>query len=118
MPACEKEAVDDKLFAAPKVTVPGPETMLQVIVSAAGGFGWPSSIAAPTKFMRDWVAAHYSDRIRKLWHAENPDVQSVDVIVVPDRLAAKPAAVLSAPAATAPASRAESPAPERISGSP
>ena len=77
-----------------------------VVVDLEGG---EVRIAAPTRFMRDWVAAHYADRIRNLWHSENPDIHSVDVIVVPDRLAAKPVAAAT-PAATAPASRAESPA--------
>ncbi|WP_441719883.1 MULTISPECIES: chromosomal replication initiator protein DnaA [unclassified Inquilinus] len=81
-----------------------------VLVDLEGG---EARIAAPTKFMRDWVAAHYADRIRKLWHAENPDVQSVDVIVVPDRLAARPAAAPPAPAATAPTTRTESAMPDR-----
>lgn len=75
-----------------------------VVVDLDGG---EVRIAAPTRFMRDWVAAHYADHIRRLWHSENPDIHSVDVIVVPDRLAAKPLAA-DAPAATAPASRAES----------
>jgi len=78
-----------------------------VVVDLDGG---EVRIAAPTRFMRDWVAAHYADRIRNLWHSENPDIHSVDVIVVPDRLAAR-AAAATTPAATAPASRAESPAP-------
>ncbi len=40
-------------------------------------------IAAPTRFMRDWVASHYADRIRALWQAENPAVEMVEVIVAP-----------------------------------
>ncbi|WP_274519193.1 DnaA N-terminal domain-containing protein, partial [Inquilinus limosus] len=52
-----------------------------VVVDLDGG---EVRIAAPTRFMRDWVAAHYADRIRSLWHSENPDIHSVDVIVVPD----------------------------------
>ncbi|HEY0837300.1 MAG TPA: chromosomal replication initiator protein DnaA [Azospirillum sp.] len=38
-------------------------------------------IVVPTRFMRDWVLTHYVDRIRALWSGENPDVQSIDVIV-------------------------------------
>ncbi len=34
-------------FALPKVTVPGPVSLLQAVVSAAGGFGRPSSVAVP-----------------------------------------------------------------------
>jgi hypothetical protein len=36
-------------FAFPKLTVPGPLTLLQVVVSVAGGLGRPSSVALPAK---------------------------------------------------------------------
>ncbi len=39
-------------------------------------------ISVPTRFLRDWVAAHYADRIRSLWNNENADVTSIDVIVM------------------------------------
>ncbi|MGB0696248.1 MAG: chromosomal replication initiator protein DnaA [Rhodospirillaceae bacterium] len=39
------------------------------------------SLKAPTRFMRDWVATHYADRIRSLWSQEDPSVRSVDVVV-------------------------------------
>ena len=29
-------------------------------------------IAVPTQFMRDWVVAHYADRIRSIWTTINP----------------------------------------------
>ena len=38
-------------------------------------------ITVPTRFLRDWVAAHYADRIRALWNGENPEVVAVDVLV-------------------------------------
>ena len=38
-------------------------------------------IAVPTRFMRDWVRAHYAERIRMLWAAENRNVRSIDVVV-------------------------------------
>ena len=38
-------------------------------------------VAAPTRFLRDWVATHYADRLLALWRAENPRVTSVSVIV-------------------------------------
>ena len=28
-----------------------------------------AKITVPTRFLRDWVAAHYADRIRALWNA-------------------------------------------------
>ncbi|MFO1037429.1 MAG: chromosomal replication initiator protein DnaA [Geminicoccaceae bacterium] len=34
-------------------------------------------IAVPTQFMRDWVVAHYADRIRALWTSINPLVRSI-----------------------------------------
>jgi chromosomal replication initiator protein len=39
------------------------------------------TIAAPTRFMRDWAAAHYQDRLAELWRAENAKVKTVEVVV-------------------------------------
>jgi len=39
-------------------------------------------IAVPTRFLRDWVAGHYADRIRSLWNAENGAVESIEILVV------------------------------------
>src|SRR5471030_156600 len=36
-------------------------------------------IGVPTRFLREWIAAHYSDRIRALWSGENAAVSAVDV---------------------------------------
>ncbi len=38
-------------------------------------------IGVPTRFLRDWVAAHYADRIRALWNSENPAITIIDVFV-------------------------------------
>jgi chromosomal replication initiator protein len=38
-------------------------------------------IGVPTRFLRDWVAAHYADRIRALWNGENPAITTIDVFV-------------------------------------
>ena len=38
-------------------------------------------IEVPTRFLRDWVAAHYADRIRALWSGENKDVSTVEIVV-------------------------------------
>jgi chromosomal replication initiator protein len=38
-------------------------------------------IAVPTRFLRDWVAQHYSDRLRALWNAENDTVTAIEVIL-------------------------------------
>jgi chromosomal replication initiator protein len=38
-------------------------------------------ITVPTRFLRDWVAAHYVDRIRALWNSENGNIAAVDILV-------------------------------------
>jgi chromosomal replication initiator protein len=38
-------------------------------------------IGVPTRFLRDWVAAHYSDRIRALWNGENAAISAIDIFV-------------------------------------
>jgi chromosomal replication initiator protein len=38
-------------------------------------------LAVPTRFMRDWITTHYSERIRALWSGENPSVRRVSVKV-------------------------------------
>ncbi|MBX3456570.1 chromosomal replication initiator protein DnaA [Ferrovibrio sp.] len=44
-------------------------------------------LSVPTRFMRDWVANHYSERLREIWRLENPDVRRVLIQV---RVAAAP----------------------------
>ncbi len=41
-------------------------------------------LSVPTRFMQDWVVAHYVDRLCVLWAGENPDVRRVDVLVQPE----------------------------------
>ncbi len=41
-------------------------------------------IAVPTRFMRDWVVAHYADRLQSLWNGVDPAVASVDIFVQSD----------------------------------
>ncbi len=38
-------------------------------------------IAAPTRFLRDWIATHYADRLLVLWQVENQRVRRVVVVV-------------------------------------
>ncbi|MBF0326221.1 chromosomal replication initiator protein DnaA [Magnetospirillum moscoviense] len=38
-------------------------------------------LALPTRFMRDWVATHYGERLRVLWGAEDPSIRAVDIVV-------------------------------------
>ncbi len=35
----------------------------------------------PTRFLRDWVADRYGERIRTLWQKENPAVGAIEIIV-------------------------------------
>ena len=39
------------------------------------------AIAVKTRFMRDWISQHYADRIRALWHAANPDIRGIELVV-------------------------------------
>jgi chromosomal replication initiator protein len=48
--------------------------------------GWEGErivLSVPTRFLRDWVAAHYADRIRVLWRRVNPEVTGVALGVMP-----------------------------------
>ena len=38
-------------------------------------------IAAPTRFLRDWVTTHYADRLLALWRMENEAVTRVSIVV-------------------------------------
>ena len=49
MPAWEKVAVVSTWEALPKVTVPGPESLVQVVVTDPGGLGSPSSLTVPLR---------------------------------------------------------------------
>ena len=62
-------------------------------------------ISVPTRFMRDWVVAHYVDRLSQLWREENADIQEVEVYVQADR----PPRPASGPAAAEPASKQDRP---------
>ena len=55
------------------------------------------AMAAPTRFMRDWVVKNYADRIRALWQEEDPQFDSIEVAVLS---AAAPAASASDDAGT------------------
>ena len=41
-------------------------------------------ISVPTRFMRDWAAAHYQDRLTELWHGENVAITGVEIVVHAD----------------------------------
>ncbi len=39
------------------------------------------NICVPTRFMKNWVITHYSDRIHKMWEKKNPNVANINFIV-------------------------------------
>jgi chromosomal replication initiator protein len=54
-------------------------------------------ILLPTRFLRDWVRTHYSDRLRVLWQAEHPGVRRIDIRVAAESRPAEPRAEDAAP---------------------
>jgi chromosomal replication initiator protein len=40
-------------------------------------------LCVPTRFLRDWVAPRYGDRLRALWQDESKGVAAVDIVVRP-----------------------------------
>ncbi|MAH84420.1 MAG: chromosomal replication initiation protein DnaA [Rhodospirillaceae bacterium TMED8] len=50
-------------------------------MSMRGIDGGVLTIAVPTRFMRDWAAAHYQDRLTELWGVENDSVKSIMMVV-------------------------------------
>ena len=42
-------------------------------------------ISVPTRFMRDWVVAHYIDRLSELWGEADASIREVDIFVQPER---------------------------------
>jgi chromosomal replication initiator protein len=40
-------------------------------------------VTAPTRFLRNWVATHYADRLLALWRLENPAIDRLSLIVDP-----------------------------------
>lgn len=42
-------------------------------------------VSVPTRFMRDWVLAHYAERLADLWGSHDSGIKEVDVSVQPDR---------------------------------
>src|ERR1051326_644958 len=61
-------------------------------------------IAVPTRFLRNWVATHYADRLLALWRTENEQVNRLAIIVEPRVAAfaqAKHEETVTAPAALA-----------------
>jgi len=55
-------------------------------------------LSVPTRFMRDWIVAHYVDRLAELWTEEDGGSHTIDIVVQPDRALASKKPVVSAPA--------------------
>jgi chromosomal replication initiator protein len=58
-------------------------------------------IAAPTRFLRNWVATHYADRLLALWREMNRQVSRLTIVV------AAPSEPLDATASGSPSNRTE-----------
>ena len=39
------------------------------------------NICVPTRFMRNWVITHYSERIHKIWEKKNPAIREINFVV-------------------------------------
>ena len=40
-------------------------------------------MSVPTRFMRDWVVSHYSERIQMLWQEEGIGISNIEIVVQP-----------------------------------
>src|SRR4029453_5153248 len=50
-----------------------------------------------TRFVRDWVARHYGDRVLAYWQAVNTDVSNVEVNLVPPPQPRRPNEIIAIP---------------------
>ncbi|PPR79767.1 MAG: Chromosomal replication initiator protein DnaA [Alphaproteobacteria bacterium MarineAlpha3_Bin5] len=48
--------------------------------------GGTAYLTVPTRFMRDWILAHYAEDLRELWRTLNSDIQQVEIRVNADRV--------------------------------
>lgn len=70
-------------------------------------------LAVPTRFMRDWVANHYSERLREIWRLENAEVRRVVIHVRPTGATQSPQAKVAAVSASTTIGDAVAPAVSR-----
>jgi chromosomal replication initiator protein len=49
-------------------------------LTLVGQEGTEIKLAVPTRFIRDWIANHYVDRLRALWLVENPTIRTVVIV--------------------------------------
>ena len=52
-------------------------------LTLAGSRNGKLRLAVPTRFMRDWVASNYAERLRALWNEEDPSVGGIEIVVQP-----------------------------------
>ena len=38
-------------------------------------------LSVPTRFLKSWIASHYTDRVVACWQAEAPEIQKIEVSV-------------------------------------
>jgi len=80
-------------------------------LSLVGREGDRVVLSVPTRFLRDWIMAHYADRIRALWRRVDPAIAGVAMVVQP-AATATPAKSDAAPPAPEPAPPSQPAAPE------
>ncbi len=80
-------------------------------LTLVGHDGGEVRISVPTRFMRDWIATHYAERIHILWCEENTDISGVKILVHPTG----PGSAQDSATDSAPGSAPDGPAPEVFS---
>jgi chromosomal replication initiator protein len=73
-------------------------------------------LGVPTRFLRDWVAAHYADRIRALWRCVNPQVCGIALTVKPGSSGRPAGVAATTPTLLGPAPAPCDPAPQPLDG--
>ena len=59
--------------------------------------GGSAVMAAPTRFVREWIMGNYADELRNIWRQEMGEVRSVDIVVDKGAAAASGSTVVAAP---------------------
>jgi len=69
-------------------------------LTLAGSRNGKLRLAVPTRFMRDWVASNYAERLHALWSEEDSTISGIEVVVQPpSRPTPKPGAAAQASSA-------------------
>ncbi|MBR0757154.1 chromosomal replication initiator protein DnaA [Bradyrhizobium jicamae] len=64
-------------------------------------------LSVPTRFLKSWIQAHYTDRVLSCWQAEMPEVHRIDLTVRSAIRAAAPVKEVAAPIEARPVMRSE-----------